>query len=242
MLPIRASARKFDFKLEGMATYIRGTYGPSLVGSDPYANSSGVGTSVDQSISSNFSGEFGLLFKTGPANLRLGGELLIPATLGTIVGSSSAGVKWFSLDSKLRSIAGLGTLEIPLKSGATSKFLFYLGGGVAWVTLDNVYAFTTAGTSQFNLADFTESAKGISSVYHAGLMYEVLFTDTATLAIEAGYRYQRVDSLTYSKDQTTFAGAKTEGQTLVNQSGSTRTFDMSGPYGGLSLRFYVGGK
>ena len=235
-----AEAKRFDFKSATFATYVRGAYGASLVGGDAYANSSGAGTVTDLTIQSNYSGEFGALFGLGGVNLRFAGELLIPATLGSVTGSSSSGgATMFTLDSKLRAVLGMASLEIVLSRGANWKLLAIGGGGYGWVTLDNKYTMTAAGTSASGLSDFTESAAGSAPAAEAALAAEFLFTDAVTIAIDAGYRYMRVNNMASTSAQTTFVGSKKGGDSLVNGDGSARSLDLGGPFAGLSLRFYL---
>jgi hypothetical protein len=236
--PPAAEARKFDFKSEGIATYVRGTYAASLVGGDAYANSSGAGTTVDRTVSANYSGEAGLVLGLGRANLRLGGEFLLPAPMGSITGSSATGATLFSLNSKLTAVLAMANIEYAIKQGTTWKFLASVGGGYGWVALDNVYTMTAAGTTASGLASFTESSAATAPAAEAALAIEFLFAEQATLVLDGGYRYMKVGSLAYTSTQATYTGSMASGATVINMNGEQRSLDLGGPFAGISLRFY----
>ncbi len=64
-------------------------------------------------------------------------------------------------------------------------------------------------------------------------------TDTTTVVVEFGYRQLKVDNLKYSKDVTTFSGAKSSGDAVVTSSGEKRELDFSGGFISLGFRFYM---
>lgn len=238
--PETAQARKFDFKSESVASYFRGSFGPSNVGGDAFAPSSGVGTSVDKTVATNASAELGFLFSTRLFNLRLGAEYLMPRQLIDVTGTDAVGTKLFSLNSKLSALVPTVSVETMAFQTATSRMLIGAGIGAAFITLDNAYTMTADGTSALGVADFVESASTNASMYHVYVGYEILFTDTVTAAFDLGYRYLPVKSIASTKDTVAITGSQTTGADLANNDGSKRAFDLGGIYAGLAFRFYIG--
>jgi hypothetical protein len=60
-----------------------------------------------------------------------------------------------------------------------------------------------------------------------------------TLALDLGYRYFKVSSLSSTGTATTFTGSETSGSTILNTNGSDRSLNLGGAFGGLSMRFYI---
>jgi hypothetical protein len=236
-----ANARTFNFDTEHFATYVRGTYGPSSLGDSAFANSSGVGASTDRKVRSNFSGEVGFLLPYKTFNLRLSAEYLFPYHYSDIKGADSSGTTLYNLDSKVTAIIPMLNIEYLLRKSATSHFLIGAGGGLAFVSLDNEYTMQPAGTTAFpGVGDNKESATATALALQAYTGYEFLLSDSATLALDLGYRFCYVGSLKSTKDTTTFTGSETSGSDLKNSDGSNRTLNLGGPFVGLSLRFYLG--
>lgn len=235
-----AEARRFDFKDESLATYFRGTYSPSLVGDSAYGGSSGSGMTFDKKVSANHGGEIGVLISGSRVNLKLAAELLLPRELSDIKGTDAGEVEQFSLASQLLAFVPSANLEFITYQTPTSRMVFGAGLGMGFVTLDNSYTMTPAGTASLGLGDFTESASGSSHMLQGYLGYEVLFTDIATVMFEVGYRHLKINELKSTKAVTTPTGAQTEGSVLTNMDGGNRTVNLSGPFAGLSFRFYIG--
>ena len=227
-------AMQFDFKSAGAGTYFRGEYGLAQKGGASFEQSSGTGVSFDQSRTTNAAIEFGLLFRAGKSILRVSAVGLIPKSLSGVVGSVG-GTSKYTLDSKVFAVIPQATLDLLVKQWAESRFMISLGGGLAIVTTTNTYTMTGgyAGVS-----DHTESGKGQGLSLHAGVAYEFVFADHATLVADLGYRYCRVASLTAKDAVTTFSGTYAEGATLKNMDGSDRSLDLGGVFGGLGFRFY----
>lgn len=237
--PSVSEARKFDFRLESVATYFRGTLGTSLVKDNAYGSSSGAGTKFDKEVGSNASGEFGFLIAGDRLIFRAGAELLIPRHFADIKGTNADGTELFMLDSQIYSLNAIANFEFMAYKGQRTRVLIGVGGGVGFVTLDNNYKMTSDGTASLGVADFTESGEARAAVLQGYIGYEFLFTDTVTAVLDAGYRHMPVRSIQSAKDVVAIAGSQGEGDDLQNTDGSLRNFDLSGPFAGFSLRFYL---
>lgn len=239
--PSTADARNFDFKSESVATYFGGSYGTSRVGDAAYGFAADAAVSTDKSVSTAASGEFGLLLSGKKMNLKLGAEYLLPRAYTDVKGTDAAGTELFELSSKVTALIPMATLEFLAYQGPTSRMLIGVGGGVAFVSVANQFRPTAAAAGPFpGVAEHTEEASERVSSFVGYLGYETLFTDTVTVSIQAGYRHLPVRSLKATKANTSFTGNQTEGSEILNTNGSSRSLDLSGPFVGLSLRFYIG--
>lgn len=234
-----AQARVFDFKSEHMATYFRGSYGPSQVGDGAFALSSGTTNTFDRKVQSNYSGEFGILFSLSRFNLRIGAELLSPREISDVVGTSAAGVEQFSLDTKILALIPHAALEFALLQSNTAKLLVGGGLGAASVSLDNTYKMTAAGTASSGLSDFTESSKGLTYMGQIYGAVEFLLSDNVTTVLDVGYRYFYLKKLTYTRDGSSYAGTQVKDNEVVNMDGARRSLDLGGYFVGLGFRFYL---
>lgn len=233
-----SNARVFDFSKEFFAAYIRGSYGPSTVAQNAFANSSGTSVSFDQTADVNYSGEFGFLFSMNKLSLRIGGEYLFAKQLSAVNGTNTAGTSLYTLKSQVNMLTPTITLEVPIKQGPGWKWLFGLGYGFAFASLSNQYTFTTTGKTQFGLSDFEETASTQVQVYNAMTSFEFLMTDIATLMLDVGYRYIPIGKWSSNQAYTNFQGSISNTDTLKNTDGTNRSTDFSGAFAGLSLRFY----
>lgn len=236
----QAEARRFDFKSEKFATYFRGSYGYSNVGRSPYGFSSGADVSVDKTITSNLSGEFGLLFSGQKVNFRVGAEILMPSEYSDIKGRGSSGDELFQLNSKVIAFVPMGNLEFLAYQTPVSRVLFGLGGGMALVALSNTYTMSSAGAAALGISDHSEKAKAEVFAWQTYLGYEHHFTDTVTAVFDLGYRHIPVKELKSTKTTTALSGGQTEGQKIVNMDGGNRSIDLGGVFAGLAFRFYIG--
>ncbi|MBK8203841.1 MAG: hypothetical protein IPK68_16500 [Bdellovibrionales bacterium] len=82
-----AQARVFNLQSEYLASYLRGTAGTSRVGDEAFRLAGGSGTSYDDKVSYNFSGQIGFLLRfKGLVTFRVGAELLQTKPLVSIPG------------------------------------------------------------------------------------------------------------------------------------------------------------
>lgn len=239
--PVKSWARKFDFKSESVATYFKGSYGPSQVRDAAFGDSSGASTSFDKNVTTNAGAEFGFLVASERLNLRLGAEILLPRHLSDVKGSSdTTGTELFSLDTKTSALIPTVFIDAVLSSTPTSKAFLSTGLGYAYVSVDNTYAFTADGTSEFGLANFQEKAKAEALAIYGSVGYETLFADNSTVVFELGYRYLEPDTFKHEKETTTFQGPVTAGELATTNNGDARKISLSGIFASLSFRFYIG--
>lgn len=231
-------ARVFSFEKENLASYFRGSGGLSRVSSDAFSRSSGSDTKFSDEVSYGFGGEVGVMLSVKSLmSLRLGIELLQPNPLKEIKGKDAVGTELMSLTSRIFVVNPMATVDIYFFKHPTYRGFFFVGAGLAKVTLKNEYAFTAAST--YGVTDYTEKSEASLISAHTGVGIETLFVDNVTAAIEMGYRHMPVSDLKYSSDVTTISGPRTQGASLVNDDGNKRTLDLSSWFIGFSCRFYI---
>ncbi len=236
-----ASARKFSFATEDMAAYFRGTGGMSAVEQDAFEKSSGVDTLLSSEKSTfNYGAELGFLFKIHDSlNFRIGAEIL-QAKVSDVKGTNASGVERFTLESDIFAFNPIVNIEYVWGSGDNSRFVGYFGMGYASVRLDNKYEMTATGTSELSQSTFTEKSEGSFINGVVGVGWEGLFVDNVTAMLDVGYRFLDINKLKHSADNPTMGGGTAaKGSEVTNANGSQRTFDLGGPYIGLSFRFYI---
>ena len=244
---VPAQARVFNFKSEHFASYFRGSLGLSRLERTTYKPASGLNTSyVGDEHQYNFSGELGFLFNISePLTLRVGAEVL-QSKVSEIVGNNSSGTKLFDLSSDVFVFNPMATVEWHFIAKDTMRLSGFIGAGMASLSMDNAYTFTSAGLSAFSLSQsYVEKSEAFVVSAHYGGQFEFLLADTVTMVTEAGFRYMTVGELKYKHDTTTIVsqellgGAAPKGSVVKYHDVSNRTFDMSGYYLVLSFRLYL---
>lgn len=237
-----AEARKFDFKNESFAGFVRFTAGSSLIEDQAYATSSGAGTSFSDSVQYDFSGELGFLMSIGDmANLRVGYEVIQPKALTGIAGKDSGGQDYFTLDSTVRASHPNATLEFNVHHTPTLKVILFAGAGMADVSVTNAYTMTALGTTDLGPSDFTEEITGQVISWQTGMALEVLFVDNVTSYFELGYRRIGTGELKFKEATTPISNSNSAaaGEVALNNDGLSRRLDMSSYFFSVSFRFYV---
>ena len=240
VLPVWAQARVFDINKESFASYISFNGGSSNVGEGAFESETSQSLTYSSKVKYNYSGEFGFLYSTPYANFRFGFEIIKPQSLTNVVASNSSGAELYSVKSELTGIAPKAGMEITLRRSKDSRSMIVGHGGMASLTMTNDYILTSAGQAAFSgVADHSVQAKASAVTWGGGIAHESLLSDTTTLMLEAGYRSLKFDRLKYTKDVTTFSGAKTVGDAVTMTNGENRTLDFSSYYVTLALRIYL---
>lgn len=239
-------ARKFDFKNESFAGYFRTSLGQSALGKSVYENSSGANTTFADAVDYNFSGEFGFSFAPHDAVVvRLGWEALQARPQEAIDGDKADGTKLMAVTSTVLVLQPVATLEMNISKDIESRWFVFVGTGSSSMDVDNAYAFTTPGTTEYPAVagDYTEKSEASLLSTHYGVGYETLMVDNVTATFELGYRNLNATGLKYRFDhtgsETTLQGDKAKGATVVNDDATNRGVNMSGVYLGVMFRFYI---
>lgn len=233
-----AEARNLDLKNDRFAPFVRGSFGYCLAGTSAFGASSGATTTFDKTANFATGGEIGVAVEGTTLGMRISVEYLIPKQLTSNEGKNPAGTTEFSMESKMGAVIPQVNFDYNMKTTGTSRFFVGGGVGVGVLSVDNEYTMAV-GSSYSALGNFKESGTGQTMGGQGYAGYEFHFTDTATLAIDVGYRYYNFTTINSTKDVTSFTGAEVTGQPLKNHDGSDRQVNLSGPYSALMLRFYL---
>jgi len=238
-----AGAKVFDFQSAVFAPYIKGTIGYTAVGQRAYENGSGADTEFANTPLTNYSGEFGFMINIGnTVGLRIFLDVIQVNPMKSIPGKDAAGTStYMDLTSTMVTYSPSVAAEFYLLKRPTSRLFVYGGLGLASTTLTNAYVVSAAGQAQYSInAEYTEKAVSSNINTIGGVGYEMLMSDTATVAFDLGYRYLPITKMTHAADGTTIAqGAVSKGDSLKNSNGDTRSFDLSTLYVGVAFRIYI---
>ncbi len=227
------------FKEAGFSAYLKGSYTPQAITNTMLSESKGNSVTLDSEFKTNMSGEFGFVYGSDPVNFRFGIEVLSPANIKDVKGSDVAGTELYSVNSEASAVIPKVVIEMAFKRWSTARMIIFAGAGSASLVARNSYVFTTAGTTQFGLADFYEDLRGTSTMYEGGLGFEGLLADTTTYVLEAGYRSLNFSEIKHNRDVTTFTGAVVKGDAAKNMDATSRVMNFTGYYLSLTFRFWI---
>jgi hypothetical protein len=241
LLEPAAEARVFDFGSQWIATYISGDLGLAGSGDTAYANSSGANTEFSKKPAYNYSGEIGFYINIrNSLGLRLGYEVMRPQRQTRIEGTNASGTVLMNLNSTVTAYSPTVGLEFYFLKMPGYRIFVTSSLAMSTVSLDNEYIFTTAGTSAYSKANYTEKSGGSFISNKTAVGIEVLFTDNVTMSFDLGYRYLPVTKLKYKYDTNALTGNEVTDDLTHNHDGADRKVDLSGAYVGATFRFYLG--
>lgn len=232
-----AFARKFDLDKHSFAPYVKGNMGTTTVGQDGFKNANG-NAGIKEEVEYQYAGEIGLLITGKKVGLRVGVMGIFPQKMDAIEGQTASGAKLYNLNSKILGVFPVAHLEFSPVIDSGKRIYFALGGGAGTVTIINEYTFTSIGTAQYNIPDFTEEALAYAYLMEGSIGAELSMDDNATILFDLGYRYLVADKFTHQRSVTTFNGAVNKGDKVVNSDGTSRYLDLSSAFFGLGFRFY----
>jgi len=229
-----AQARVFNINSEKFAGYFLVTGGPSALKTQAFLDEDSLANTYSKEVTVNTTGEFGFLYSTPRVSLRFGFEIFKPTLLKDVVANNGS-TDIYSLKSDVTAYAPKLGLEIHLHSTNTYRSFIQAYVGTGSVSYKNDYTIL----SYPGQSDHTVEGKGSATLYGGTLGVESHLTDTTTYIFEFGYRQMKVENLKYSRDTTTFSGAKTAGDPVLDASGNPRVLDFTGGYISLGFRFYL---
>lgn len=234
MLITRAEARVFNINTEKFAGYFLVTGGPSAISQNAFLNEDTTSNTYSDEVSYNYSGEFGFLYSTPVVSMRFGFEVFKPSALKNVLANNGT-TDIYSLNSDIIAYSPKLGIEFNVHRTNTYRSFIQAFVGSASVSYKNVYTILSYGGQ----SDHTVDAKGTATLYGGSLGVESHMTDTTTYIFEFGYRQMVADSLNYSRDVTTFQGAKTAGSPVLDASGTARSLDFTGGFLSFGFRFYL---
>lgn len=238
LFSLGAEARVFNVNNEAFAAYFLATGGSSSLGTSAVEGESGTNIAFSGGTNYNYTGEFGFLYSTPYFGFRFGFEIIKPFALESTANDGTSDL--YSVTSTLVGYSPKLTVDFNIHRANTSRSFITASIGSASVTMKNEYVLTAAGQTAYpTVADHTAESKGDGTLMAASLGYEGLLADTTTILVEFGYRQLKINNLKYTKDVTTFTGAKTDGAEVLDSSGNQRALDFSGGFISIGFRFYM---
>jgi hypothetical protein len=235
----QAQAIVFNIKDAGFGFYLKGRYSPWTNGQTPFSESSGTNVSWNGQFDFIPSYEFGFLASSKRLTWKLGFEFLSLPQQNITGSDSTTKAAYYTIASNVSAVNPKIGFEFNLKTWNASRWYLTTEGGISYVDIQNTYAFTTAGTSKYGIANFREEVKGQQSFYAAGVGFETLLSDNTTFEFEGGYRVLDYTALTHNLAVTGFQGAVAVGAPANTNTGGPRDLNMSGGYAGVSFRVWI---
>lgn len=233
-------ARVFNIANETFASYFLVNGGTSNLQKGAFENESSGVTAYDNGYTTMMGGEFGFLYSTPEVSFRFGIGVIKPATLKDVKATNASSTELYAVTSDLLGFVPKLGMEINFSKTTGFRGFLVASVGSANITMKNSYVLTSTGQATYaGVADHTVEAKGSATELYGGVGAEMHMTDTTTLIVEGGYRILKFTKLTYAKDVTTFTGAKTSGDAVVDTSGNQRNLDLSGIIATIGFRFYM---
>lgn len=234
---LSVEARVFDISKDNVAPYFLVTGGSSQVDTNAVKDEGNSGVTYSGGVTYNYTGEFGFIYSRALASLRLGFEILRPPLLNSAASNGTS--ELYTVQSDLLGYVPKLTLEVNLHGTNTYRSFVSVSVGSASLTMKNDYVLTSAGQTAYpGVADHSIEAKASSTLLAGSLGYEGILSDSTTYLIEFGYRQLKFDNFKYSKDVTTFSGAKASGDKVLTNTGAERVLDFGGGFISLGFRFY----
>ncbi|OYZ22243.1 MAG: hypothetical protein B7Y39_08075 [Bdellovibrio sp. 28-41-41] len=226
-------ARVLSLSDEKFASYFAVEGGSSLLKTTPFDENIASVDSYSDEYKVGMGGEFGFVYSSPYLAWRFSFEILKPSKLKEVQGLASATAQ-YTVDSDVTAVAPKLGLEIHLNKKTNNRFYLFGYYGSSNLTMTHAYTGVVSPNS-----DHTVEAKGSAAEMGGGLGFEMSFVDTTSFVIEVGYRSLIFKEIKYSKDVTTFQGAKTVGETLTNLNGENRSLNFSGYTASIGFRFWL---
>jgi hypothetical protein len=226
-------ARVLNLSDEKFASYFSVEGGSSLLSTNPFDQNIASVNSYSDEHKMSLGGEFGFVYSSPYVAWRFSFEILKPSKLKEVQALASATAQYL-VDSDVTAVAPKLGLEIHLTKNPNHRFYFFGYYGSSNLTMTETYTAVVSPNS-----DHTVEAKSSSTEMGGGLGFEINFVDTTSFILEVGYRSLTFKEIKYSKDVTTFQGAKTVGETLTNLNGENRSLNFSGYTASIGFRFWL---
>jgi len=230
-----AEARVFRMKEQTAGTYIQGTAGNSLLGNSVFNR---YDVNIENKVSYNAGGEFGLMFLASRTWIRVGVEIIRPHLIeGAQAKDTVSEQVYYRVNSSVLSWGPVVNLEFPLRVFESVRLFFTGGLGYMKTTVKNDYVMTSLGNTTYGVSDYTEEASAYSFMSQGGLGVEFALADSSTFVLSGGYRGLIASNLKHERSNATIDGNVNAGDSFRDGSGD-RVINLSGYWVGLGLRFY----
>jgi hypothetical protein len=235
-------ARVFNFQKQTFSTYLRGTYGLSMLQKDAYQPGFPATVSFPghSGVAQAYSGEIGFGLSSKFVTWRLGVEMLNPAQAKDVAGMNASGTQWLTVNSEVYSIIPQVNVEFMIRQGPSWRWYFGGGVGYAITTFKNTVTMTAAGTTALGgVTDYIEEASNYGLMGQGMTGFEFAFFDNVSLSFDVGYRYLNANGFKANRDARTACRQFYTGNTITNCAGGDRSFNLSGLFTAGNFRIYI---
>jgi hypothetical protein len=242
-IPIHfAQARVFNFQKQSFSTYLRGTYGFTMLQKDAYQGGfpNTVSFPNQAGVSQAYSAEVGFGLSSKYLTWRLGVELLNPAQTKDAAGLNASGTQWLTLSSEAYSVIPQVNVEFVVRQGPTWRWYFGGGIGYAITTFKNTVTMTAAGTTALGgVTDYIEEGSNYGLMGQGMSGFEFAFFDNVSMSFDLGYRYLNATGFKSNRDSRTACNQFYSGNTVTDCAGGDRALNLSGLFTAANFRIYI---
>lgn len=228
-----SQARVLNLSEERFASYFSLEGGSSLLKTTPFDQNLASVDSYSDEYKMGLGGEFGFVYSSPYIAWRFSFEILKPSKLKEVQGLATA-TPQYVVDSDVTAVAPKIGVELHLNKKPNNRLYVFGYYGSSNLAMTQAYSSVVSPNT-----DHVVEAKGSSAVAGGGLGFEMSFVDTTAIVLEIGYRSLVFKEIKYSKDVTTFQGAKTAGEMLTNLNGENRSLNFSGYTASIGFRFWL---
>lgn len=228
-----SNARVINLSEEKFASYFAIETGNLALSTSPFDQNVASVDSYSQKYKVGTGGEFGFIYSSPYIGWRFSFEILKPTKLQS---EALAGtVSQYQSESDMTAVAPKLGVEIHLNRKPNYRFYLYGFYGTSNLQMTETYT----GVADNVVGDHAVEAKSSSAEMGGGLGFETAFVDTTTFTIEIGHRILKFTEVKYSKDVTTFGGAKATGDSITNLDGMKKSLNFSGYTISIGFRFWL---
>ncbi len=241
LFAVPSEARIFSFSEQGFGAYLEGSIGTNQIGQDPFAANLGSDVSISEEYAYTQSGKFGIAYNL-KSNLVLmaGFEYLKPQSITGASGKNNSGTELYLFSSSARGHNPIASFEYTYRRIKNLRYFLGGGFGMGEVIIDNKFEINSTGQSELGLQSYNEKIYGTAMNGYLSIGLEAHFVDTSTFVIQAGHRLFKVHEFKHKSEVTTLSqGAVSDGDIVLNEDGSKRKADFSGPFISVGFRFYI---
>lgn len=234
LLSASCFSRVLNLSDEKFASFFSGELGTSLLKTSPFDSEVSGTDTFSSEYKSSYGGEFGFVYSTPYIAWRFSFEIQKPSKLAEVE-ASQAGTVNYLVTSDVTAVAPKLGIELHLNKKPNARFYLFGFYGSSNLTMTNTYTQVLVSPN----VDHEVSLKSSAPVTGGGVAYEFSFIDTTTICLELGYRSLVFKEIKYSKDVTTFQGAKVAGDAYQDYTGTAKTLNFSNYFAAISFRFWL---
>ncbi len=227
------------FEEETVAPFLKLRTGVSSMGNAPFRWQSASQYSGDD-VDLVYGGEFGVYLRTQGVGVSLG---VLVHTFDPVTGAqglNASGNRLYTVDVEGLAYGPQVVFDFHLTSTKSYLWKLMLGGGYQFAKLESSYNFTVTGQALVGgQSQLMETYKQEAPFALLAIGTEFHMSGTTTLSVTAGYHYSFSQEWKYDGGGQNFAGAHSQGDSVVFEDASAKNIDWSYPFLQVGFHFYV---